>query len=115
MSEFFVLLLAVTTAIYVGYPLFRSSTPAKPSKKKSKREKFLELEAKRARLQTALSDLEFERSMGKISEADYLQLQQSYQKESDQLAMGMEQIGDKGKLEDGLEEEILKFRRGRKR
>jgi hypothetical protein len=62
--------LGATVVAFVLYPVFAESRRALDALGDVERE-ILDLEEKKSRLYTALTDLDFEKEAGKVSEADY--------------------------------------------
>jgi hypothetical protein len=73
------LCLLAVVLVYVGYPVLRPGVPVQlgPSPRTRSLERHQRLLSERAKALAALRELEFERSIGNISEADYAELRQA--------------------------------------
>jgi hypothetical protein len=73
------LCLLAVVLVYVGYPVLRPGVSVQlgPSPRTRTLERHQRLLSERAKALAALRELEFERSIGNISEADYAELRQA--------------------------------------
>ena len=73
------LCLLAVVLVYVGYPVLRPGVSVQlgPSPRTRSLERHQRLLSERAKALAALRELEFERSIGNISEADYAELRQA--------------------------------------
>lgn len=91
MVEIIGIILAILTALFVGYPLLQ--------KRRQKvsfalNHRAQELEARKAEIYTAIRDIDFDYRMGKLSQEDYETLREQYKTE----AIGMMKQIDEMKL-----------------
>ncbi|MDZ7292612.1 MAG: zinc ribbon domain-containing protein [candidate division KSB1 bacterium] len=79
MVEIIGILLAILTAVFVGYPLFQ-----KQQRKVSfaVNHRAQELEARKAEIYAAIRDIDFDYRMGKLSQEDYQALRDRYKAEA---------------------------------
>jgi type II secretory pathway pseudopilin PulG len=91
MVEIIGILLAILTALFIGYPLFQ-----KQQRKVSfaLNHRAQELEARKTEIYAAIRDIDFDYRMGKLSQEDYETLRDQYKAEAVNL---MKQI-DQAKL-----------------
>jgi hypothetical protein len=88
MTEIIGFLLAILTALFVGYPLFQ---------KRQQKISFAlnhraqELEARKTEIYAAIRDLDFDYRMGKLSEEDYQMLRDQYKAEAIGMMKQIEQ------------------------
>lgn len=91
MVEIIGIILAILTALFVGYPLLQ---------KRQQKVSFAlnhraqELEARKAEIYAAIRDIDFDYRMGKLSQEDYETLREQYKTE----AIGMMKQADQMKL-----------------
>jgi membrane protease subunit (stomatin/prohibitin family) len=91
MVEIIGIILAILTALFVGYPLLQKR-PQKVSFALNHRAQ--ELEARKAEIYAAIRDIDFDYRMGKLSQEDYETLREQYKAE----AIGMMKQIDEMKL-----------------
>ena len=92
------LCLVVAVLVYVGYPVLRPGVSGQrgPSSRTRTLERHQRLLSERAKALAALRELEFERGIGNISDADYAALRQTQRskavavlREIDELGIGL--------------------------
>ena len=92
------LCLLAAVLVYVGYPVLRPGVPVQlgPASRTRSLERHERLLSERAKALAALRELEFERNIGNISEADYAELRQAQRskavtvlREIDELGIGL--------------------------
>ena len=81
--------------VYVGYPVLRpgASVPLGPSSRTQDLERHRRLLSERAKALAALRDLEFEHSIGNISDADYAELRQAQRSKAVAVLREIDEIG----------------------
>jgi hypothetical protein len=81
--------------VYVGYPVLRpgASVQRGPSSRTPTLERHQRLLSERAKALAALRELEFERSIGNISDADYAELWQAQRSKAVAVLREIDEIG----------------------
>jgi len=79
MVEIIGILLAIVTAVFVGYPLFQKQ---KTKVSFALNHRAQELEARKAEIYAAIRDIDFDYRMGKLSQEDYEALRNQYKTEA---------------------------------
>ena len=89
------LCLLAAVLVYVGYPVLRpgASVPLGPSSRTQDLERHRRLLSERAKALAALRDLEFEHSIGNISDADYAELRQTLRSKAVAVLREIDEIG----------------------
>jgi hypothetical protein len=89
------LCLLAAVLVYVGYPVLRpgASVPLGPSSRTQDLERHRRLLSERAKALAALRDLEFEHSIGNISDADYAELRQTQRSKAVAVLREIDEIG----------------------
>ena len=91
----FSLCLLAVVLVYVGYPVLRPgvSGPREPSSRTRTLERHQHLLSERAKALAALRELEFEHSIGNISEADYAALRQAQRSKAVAVLRQIDELG----------------------
>jgi hypothetical protein len=89
------LCLLAVVLVYVGYPALRPGVSVQlgPSPRTRTLERHQRLLSERAKALAALRELEFERSIGNISEADYAELRQAQRSKAMAVLREIDEIG----------------------
>ena len=89
------LCLVAVVLVYVGYPVLRPGVSVQlgPSSRTRTLERHQRLLSERAKALAALRELEFERSIGNISDADYAALRQTQRSKAVAVLRELDQIG----------------------
>jgi hypothetical protein len=94
-------------AAWILFPLLSRRPPAGPEPDDDRLGRLLE--TKHAVYRSIL-DLELDRSLGKVSEADYLVMRRQHEAEALAVLREMDEMAGAGSLEDVLEREIAEAR-----
>lgn len=107
-------ILIVAAVVYVAYPLWRGRPAAATGEDSQARE----LLAKKEATYSALKELEFDYALGNLTPQDHRELEEKYKDRAVSILKELEAWGKReqarGGLEEELEEEILRLRRGAK-
>jgi hypothetical protein len=89
------LCLLAVVLVYVGYPALRPGVSVQPGPSPRTRtlERHQRLLSERAKALAALRELEFERSIGNISDADYAELRQAQRSKAMAMLREIDEIG----------------------
>ncbi|MFQ5631185.1 MAG: zinc ribbon domain-containing protein [bacterium] len=85
---FIVIILA--SLAYITQPYFQKQ-PAVPKTKKAQSKRRIDLQAQRDTVLASIKDLEFDREMGKVSEEDYLQMNDQFRREAVSILQQIDQ------------------------
>jgi hypothetical protein len=98
------LCLLVAVLVYVGYPVLRPGVSGhrEPSSRTRTLERHRRLLSERAKALAALRELEFERSIGNISDADYAALRQTQRSKAVAVLREIDELGIELKPGSGL-------------
>ncbi|MDQ7054709.1 MAG: zinc ribbon domain-containing protein [candidate division KSB1 bacterium] len=89
MIELIALSLAILTAIYIGYPFYKSR---QTSMNFNVNHSIEDLEAQKIEIYKAIKDIEFDYEMGKLSREDFEQLRSQYKAEAVNILKQLDQI-----------------------
>ncbi|MBI4303999.1 MAG: zinc-ribbon domain-containing protein [Chloroflexi bacterium] len=113
MSDFIMVLIAVATFAFVGYPFFRRRPAPAPSVGDVQ---LQELYAKRNTTYSMLKELEFDHSSGILSDEDYKDLESKYKGKAVSILKGIDESAAAATdMEAEIEKQIGALRRGKKR
>ena len=89
------LCLLAAVLVYVGYPVLRTGVSVQlgPSSRTRTLERHQRLLSERAKALAALRELEFERSIGNISDADYAALRQTQRSKAVAVLREIDELG----------------------
>jgi hypothetical protein len=113
-----IILLTIPVIFYVGYPLFKRKAKITPISSDSLDGYHLkELLKKKENAYLAIKDLDFDYKMGKLSEADHINLREQLKREAMVILQQIDEL-EKSQygesLEDQIEREILAYRKRKK-
>jgi hypothetical protein len=93
------------TALYVLWPLFGKfrKSPETGLADESELDRLLD---RKSVIERNIEDLEFEYKMGRMSEADFQQLEAGYKKDAADIVQKLEKLGVTRDLDDWIEKEI---------
>lgn len=107
-------LLALSVAFFVGFPLWKKRPEDEGEDLSEKQRTLFALDKRKEETYRALKDLDLDYQMGKLSLEDYQELNQRYKEEALALLKEMdEEQGDRIAIEAEVEREILAARRRR--
>ena len=112
MTVFIAVLLTVLTFAFVVYPFFRQRLRSTGAGDDAQ---LQELHFKRDTSYSMLKELEFDFQSGILTEDDYRDLEANYKSKAISILKSLDDVGKGPHLEDEIERQVLKLRRGQER
>ncbi len=109
MTLFFMLLLGASALFFTLEPLFRWREIA-ASTRNSSSEQYEELLAEKETIYLALKEIEFDHSIGKLSQEDYLDLKHQYEEKAIRVLRALDEFSPVTSIADEIEREIAALR-----